>query len=108
MRSGVRILEEEVGAGPEVGPSDFIVVRASCALTKGDLLYGDREETVCISDRNLIAGYRYGIEGMRVGGRRKFRVSPHLAYREMGTGVVPPNAVLIFEVTVLRISSIQD
>ncbi len=33
--------------------------------------------------------------GMRVGGFRKVRVSPHLAYRDRGLpGLIPPDAVL--------------
>jgi hypothetical protein len=32
----------------------------------------------------LIAGLFYGIEGMRVGGKRTLKISPHLAYRDKG------------------------
>jgi FKBP-type peptidyl-prolyl cis-trans isomerase len=36
--------------------------------------------------------------GMNVGGYRKVRISPHLAYRDKGIpGLIPPNAVLIVE-----------
>jgi hypothetical protein len=38
---------------------------------------------------------------MRVGGRRRLRVAPHLAYREAGVpGVIPPNALLTVEIEV--------
>ncbi len=41
---------------------------------------------------------------MRVGGVRKLRIGPHLAYRDVGIpGVIPPNAVLMFEVELLAI-----
>jgi len=50
----------------------------------------------------MFAGLFYGVEGMRVGGLRRLRVAPHLAYRQAGVpGVVPPNALLTVEVTVL-------
>jgi hypothetical protein len=41
---------------------------------------------------------------MRVGGERRLRVAPHLAYRDQGIpGVVPVRAVLEFHVTLLRV-----
>jgi peptidylprolyl isomerase len=50
----------------------------------------------------MFASLFYGVEGMRVGGTRRIRVAPHLAYREAGVpGVIPPNAILIVEVQVL-------
>lgn len=43
----------------------------------------------------LFNGLFYGIEGMRVGGKRTLKISPHLAYGEQGVeGMIPPNAVL--------------
>jgi FK506-binding nuclear protein len=46
---------------------------------------------------------RYGIEGMRVGGRRRFRASPHLSYGEVGVPeMIPSNAVLVFDVKLLE------
>ena len=51
----------------------------------------------------LINGLFYGIEGMCVGGTRRLKISPHLGYGERGVpGVIPPNSVLIIEVTILE------
>jgi FKBP-type peptidyl-prolyl cis-trans isomerase len=51
----------------------------------------------------LIAGLFYGIDGMRVGGTRKLKISPHMAYGERGLPpVIPENAVLLVEVTMLQ------
>ena len=50
----------------------------------------------------MFAGLFYGVEGMKVGGTRRIRVAPHLAYRGDGVpGVVPPNALLTVEVQIL-------
>jgi len=48
----------------------------------------------------VLFGLFYGVEGMRVGGARKLKIAPHLGYRDKGVpGVIPPNAVLIAEIT---------
>ncbi len=50
----------------------------------------------------MFAGLFYGVHGMQVGGTRRLRVAPHLAYREAGLpGVIPPNALLTVEVLVV-------
>ena len=47
---------------------------------------------------SLVAGVEAALIGMREGGYRKVRISPHLAYRASGVqGKVPPNAVLVYE-----------
>ncbi len=48
-----------------------------------------------LGKRQAIAGIEKALTGMRVGGFRKVRVSPHLAYRDRGVpGLIPPDAVL--------------
>jgi len=57
---------------------------------------------VRIDRRSLISGLFYGIDGMRVGGTRRLEIAPHLGYGEQGVpGIIPGNAVLIAEVTVV-------
>ncbi|MDH5633042.1 MAG: FKBP-type peptidyl-prolyl cis-trans isomerase [Gammaproteobacteria bacterium] len=53
----------------------------------------------------VIPGWDQGVIGMRVGGKRRLTVPPHLGYGEAGAGgVIPPNATLIFEIELLRVS----
>jgi len=66
----------------------------------------DNEQPIsfCIGSREVIAGLEKGVGGMKVGGKRKVKVSPHLAYRDKGVpGVVPPNAVLVFEIELVDV-----
>ena len=62
---------------------------------------GDREvvdRVVTLGKREVVPAVERGLIGMRVGGYRKLRASPHLAYRHGGIpGVIPENAVLIVE-----------
>ena len=98
----------------------FYKVRLKCWLNKGESVkwrepWGlvdraaieDNGETLITDvrlDREfLINGLFYGIEGMNIGGTRKLKISPHLAYGEKGIpDTIPANAVLIFEVTILE------
>ncbi len=51
----------------------------------------------------VIKGWDQGVVGMRVGGERELVIPPDLAYgsRGAGGGVIPPNAPLVFRVTLV-------
>jgi peptidylprolyl isomerase len=52
----------------------------------------------------VIAGWDTGVTGMKVGGRRKLVIPPHLAYGDRGAGgVIGPGETLIFVVDLVDV-----
>ncbi|MFD8492476.1 FKBP-type peptidyl-prolyl cis-trans isomerase [Amycolatopsis sp. NPDC059657] len=53
----------------------------------------------------VIPGWDQGVDGMKVGGRRKLVIPPHLAYGDRGAGgVIKPGETLVFVVDLLGVN----
>jgi FKBP-type peptidyl-prolyl cis-trans isomerase FkpA len=52
---------------------------------------------------SVIAGWDQGVVGMRVGGQRRLIIPPDLAYGSSGRSSIPPNATLVFDITLTAV-----
>ena len=110
--SELKIEEIVVGEGDEVKDGDGVSVHYTGCLEDGTKFDSslDRGEPIefPLGGGMVIPGWEQGIRGMRVGGKRKLVIPPELAYGEDGAGdVIPPNAVLVFDVEVVGARSNQ-
>lgn len=95
----------EVGEGGAVEADDTITVHYTGWLAStGQPFESSRgQEPPTFSLGELIPGWQQGLIGMRVGGIRELGIPAELAYGASGSGSVPPNSDLIFEIELLDI-----
>jgi len=99
----------EVGEGPEaVAGSPVAVHYVGVAWSDGnefDSSWSRSEHfTFPLGAGHVIPGWDQGVAGMRVGGRRKLTIPPHLAYGERGAGgAIGPNETLVFVVDLVGV-----
>ena len=126
LKRGIKLLAEHEGTGEPVKKGDRVVYNLKMFLNQGEevplnerqaeYLSTDRIRTIestrfvdhctVLGSREAMAGVEYALLGMRKGGYRKVRVSPHLAFREEGLPeLVPAGAVLVIELWLREILS---
>ena len=106
--SGLQIEEIKLGDGDSATAGQFVSVHYTGWLTDGTQFDSSKTRNepfdFPLGQRNVIAGWDEGVQGMRVGGVRKLTIPPQLGYGARGAGgVIPPNATLVFEVELLDI-----
>lgn len=108
--SGIIIIDLATGKGDSSSPGRmhyvrFILSRAST----GDYVYteyaGNKVFAFVPDSANVFPGFKYALSGMRVGGRRRAIIPPHLAYGERGRRSygIGPNETLILDLELLKI-----
>ena len=104
--SGLVIEELVVGEGAEACAGQTVSVHYTGWLADGSKFDSSKDRNEAfefpLGGRQVIAGWDEGVQGMKVGGRRKLTIPPALGYGARGAGgVIPPNATLVFEVELL-------
>ena len=106
--SGLIIEEMIVGEGDLAEAGCTATVHYTGWLTDGTKFDSSKDRNdpfeFGLGQRQVIAGWDEGVQGMRVGGKRKLTIPPALGYGARGAGgAIPPNATLVFEVELLQV-----
>jgi len=106
--SGLKYEDLVDGDGAEAQAGENVSVHYTGWLTDGSKFDSsvDRNDPFqfALGRGMVIRGWDEGVQGMKVGGKRKLTIPPQLGYGAQGAGgVIPPNATLVFEVELLEI-----
>jgi peptidylprolyl isomerase len=107
--TGLRYYDLQVGDGATAEAGKTVTVHYTGWLENGQKFDSsiDRGEpfALTVGEGRVIAGWEEGVAGMQVGGKRQLVVPPELGYGAAGagSGVIPPNATLIFEIELLDV-----
>lgn len=94
--SGLYVQDIAAGTGAVALRGKTLVVRYTGSLPDGTQ-FDSGEITVTLGGKGVIPGWEEGLLGMRAGGKRRLVVPPELGYGAKGSGKIPPNAVLVFD-----------
>ena len=105
--SGLRIQDEVPGSGAEAQAGNLVSVHYTGYLADGTMFQSSLEAGTpfefVLGTGSVIAGWDEGLLGMRVGGTRILTIPPELGYGPGGSGLIPPNATLIFQIQLLDV-----
>lgn len=103
----IETLGEGTGVGAKTG--NTVTVHYVGTLTNGIKFDSSLDRgtpfTLTLGQGSVIQGWEQGLLGMKVGEKRHLMIPPELAYGSAGagSGIIPPNATLIFEIDMLEI-----
>lgn len=102
-----KIEEVELGSGDVAEFGDVVSVHYTGTLEDGTKFDSslDRGEPIQfqLGRGQVIPGWEQGIMGMQVGGKRKLTIPSIMAYGSRGSGPIPPNATLLFDVELVDV-----
>ena len=105
--SGLKYRDEVVGSGESPTSGKEVIVHYTGRLQDGTKFDSslDRNQpfTTRIGVGAVIKGWDEGLMSMKVGGKRQLIIPPELGYGAAGSGTIPPNATLTFDVELIKV-----
>lgn len=95
------IQDAPAGTGTEAKTGMKVTLSYAGYLANGSRFDAGTYGPFTLGGGNVIAGWDQGIVGMKVGGKRKLVIGSTLGYGASGNGSIPPNATLVFDVTLV-------
>ncbi len=114
MKSGLIVVDNVVGEGFEADKFDILTVNYTGKLEDGTIFDSSKNPgrdpfRFTVGMGQVIRGWDEGFVGMKIGGTRTLTIPPEMGYGARGAGdVIPPNAVLIFEVELLEVEKKEN
>lgn len=105
--SGLQIETLQEGTGITPGPNDMVLVEYEGRLLDGTVFDASARHggPAPLPVSGVIPGWSEGLMLMKKGGRYRLWIPPELAYGAQGAGgVIPPNAPLDFDVTLIDVA----
>ena len=102
--SGLQYRVVKAGEGPNPGASDLALINYTGRLQDGTVFDSNQGgQPVPLPVNGSIPGFSEALQLMNKGATYRLRIPPNLAYGEQGAGggVIPPNATLEFDVTLV-------
>ena len=92
----------KVGTGPAVRDGQTVTVKYTATLANGLVVDSSEAQGKAMTFKlgtSVASGLDAGIVGMKVGGKRKIKLPPAIAYGAQGLGkMIPPNSFLTYDV----------
>lgn len=101
----MQIIDITTGSGREAKLGDTIKVKYKGALAATGAVFDSNSDGVefPLEVGGLIEGWTEGVPGMREGGKRKLIIPAEKGYGAQGSGSIPPNSDLVFEIELVSI-----